>query len=230
VRSFQAVSIGSFLAIICCAFHDANLPKAHAAIADIGGNILVVAPPPNVVLTQFEDDKFVRLFREQSGLTLPTEVRVDVTELGVVGAAKDLTPALLPVGTRVDSYLLHADPLGRGYPIKLFQGFVTFDVPILGAMVTADSLTKSDKLLGSATTNYIPPVIYRGFEGLGFPEAAPAVSDTMEFSPDFRTLYFTFRTESMMDQIRIVTVANPEPSTALLAVFAAAFATLRRRR
>jgi hypothetical protein len=224
------VSVGLWLAIFCSAFCTANSQQADAAIADTGGNILIVSPPPNVVLTTFEDDQYTRLFREQTRLVLPKQVRVDVTKPGVVDDSLDLTPALLDVGTHVDSYLLHADPFGGGRPIKMYQGFVTFDVPILGAIMTANSLTQSDAILGSATTNYIPPTVYRGFEGKGFPEQSAVVSDSLEISADFRTLYFSLRTESMMDQIRVVTAANPEPSSAALAIIVAALGVFVRRR
>jgi hypothetical protein len=154
---------------------------------------------------------------------------MDITAPGLVDAAADLTPAQLAAGTQIDSYLLHADPLGGGMPIVMFQGSVTFDRPILGAMMTYESLTQTDSLLGSATTNYIPPEFFRGFEGPGFPIYSFAVSDSLEISDDFRTLTFAFRTESRMDQIRIVTAANPEPSTAILVALAAAFVAIRRR-
>lgn len=208
----------------------AAVSGADAAVVSTVGNVLMVDPPPNVVLTVFEDNDYVRLFREQTGLVLPRAVTVDVTAPGMVDAAEDLTPAELAAGTRVDSYLLHADPFGNGVPIVMFEGSVTFNRPILGAMMTYGSLTETDSLLGSATTNYIPPEFYRGFEGPGFPVNAAAVNDWLAISDDFHTLTFAFRTESRMDQIRIVTVANPEPATAILAAVATAFVVIRRRR
>jgi hypothetical protein len=203
--------------------------SARAGVVDTTGNILFVAPPPDVVLTTFEDNINVRLFHEKTGLVLPKAIDLDATKPGIVDALSDLTRAKLAEGTYVDSYLLHADPLGFGIPIRVFEGSVTFDRPILGAMMTYESLTASDALLGSATTNYIPPETFRGFEGPGFPETHRAVSDSLEISTDFMTLKFVFRTESRMDQIRVVTAPNPEPSTAVLAIFAAAFAAFRRR-
>ena len=229
MKLMRLVEIASLGVLITSLLGFAVTRSARAGVVDTTGNILFVTPPPNVVLTTFEDNLNVRLFREQTGLVLPISITLDVTKPGKVDAFSDLTRAKLAQGTHVDSYLLHADPLGFGIPIRVFEGSVTFNQPILGAMMTYESLTASDALLGSATTNYIPPETFRGFEGPGFRETGPVVSDSLEISADFLTLKFSFRTESRMDQIRIVTVPNPEPSTAGLAAFAAAFAAFRRR-
>ncbi len=227
VRVTGIALLGAFV-ILTIAFTATR--SAQAGVVDTTGNVIFVAPPPNVVLTTFEDNTNVRLFREQSGLMLPIEIAVDVTMSGLVDSSRDRTPARLAAGTHLDSYLLHADPLSHGIPIRMYAGSVTFDRPILGAMITYDSLTASDALLGSATTNYIPPEVFRGFEGPGFRVSHPSVSDSLEISADFLTLSFAFRTESRMDQIRIVTVANPEPSTLLLVSLAAvALAQMRHR-
>ena len=229
MKDAQAASLALSAALVISCYIGPTTRSVEAAIVDTIGDILIVDPPPNVVLTTFEDDKFVRLFREQTGLVLPSVIHVDITAAGMVAAAADLTPGEVAANTLVDSYLLHADPLNRGIPIRLYEGSVTFDRPILGAMMTYKSLTDTDALLGSATTNYIPPEYYRGFEGPGFPVESPEVGDSLEISADFHTLSFIFRTESRMDQIRIVTVANPEPSSAILAAIGTVFAACRRR-
>jgi hypothetical protein len=228
MKRMRLIGIISLGVLITTLFGFTATRTARAGVADTTGNILFVSPPPDVVLTTFEDNTNVRLFREQIGLVLPKAITLDVTMPGKVDAFSDLTRASLAQGTNVDSYLLHADPLSFGRPIRVFEGSVTFDQPILGMMITFEALTASDTLLGSATTNYIPPETFRGFEGPGFPESNPIVGDSLELSADFLTLKFSFRTESRMDQIRVVTAPNPEPSTAVLVTIVAAFAAFRR--
>jgi len=204
-------------AVFCAAQIFAAARLTYCEVVNTTGNVILIAPPASVVLSSFEDNTSVQLFVEKSGFRLPASVTVDVTAAGVVDATSDLTPGQVAAHSLVDSYLLHADPFGPGNPVVTYQGTVTFNTPILGAMVTAASLSSSDHMLGSATTNYIPPTIFRGFEGPGFPVTAAVVSDTLDLSADFRTLSFLFHTTSQYDQIRVITAAVPEPSGVLAA-------------
>ena len=205
-------------AILFVGMVDADSERAESAVVNTTGNVVLIDPPASVVLSRFEDNTNVQLFVEKSGFRLPASVTVDVTAAGIVDAASDLTPGQIAAHSLVDSYLLHADPVGYGNPVVTYQGTVTFDSPILGAMVRAVSLSSSDHMLGSATTNYIPPTVFRGFEGPGFPATAAVVSDTLDLSADFRTLSFLFHTTSQYDQIRVITAAVPEASAMHAAV------------
>jgi hypothetical protein len=86
-----------------------------------------------------------------------------------------------------------------------------------------------------STTKYLPPNVYRGFEGPGFPATADIVRDTLQLSADFRTVTFEFRTGEMLDEARIITRARtnsgvvPEPSTACFAAISLLSVGLWRR-
>jgi hypothetical protein len=196
--------------------------SARSNVVGTSGDVMIIAPPPSAVRGALEDNKFDKVFAEQSSLVLPSDVAVDVTNTNAVDERADLSPGLVPAGTVIDSYLLHSDIVGYG-PIRQFKGTVTFDTEILGVIVQATGLYATDKLLGSSTTKYLPPNVYRGFEGPGFPATADIVRDTLQLSADFRTVTFEFRTGEMLDEARIITRARtnsgvvPEPSTACLA-------------
>jgi hypothetical protein len=198
---------------------------AEAAIVSTSGSVVEIAAPASVVLGALEHDMAVRFFLERGALSLPSNLAVDVTQPGIVDSASDLTPGQIPAGTTVNSYLLHADPVGPGFPVKQYEGSITFDVPILGAIVNARQLNAGDLVVGSPTTIYVPRDPDSGFEGPGFPISGASVSDLLALSPDLRTISFHLRVESRLDQIRIITAAVPEPSSAFLLIVACLLAT-----
>jgi hypothetical protein len=189
-----------------------TVPTAEAAGIATTGDVTQIAPPASVALGALESNTEVRLFAERTALLLSQSVTVDVTQPGLVDGAEDLTPGAITANQLVSSYLLHADAIGNGQPIVMFQGSVTFDMPVLGALITASRLTPTDSVLGSLATVY-NPTVNRGFE---FGVAGQGVSDSLVLSPDRLTVSFVFRTTSQYDQVRIVTSAIPEPTSVYL--------------
>lgn len=208
--------------------------EVNAAVSSTAGSVAQIPPPASVVLSALEHDTAARLFLEREAFLLPTTLSVDVTQPGPVDEAVQLTPGLVYAGTNVNSYLLHADPIGNGIPIKHYEGAITFNMRILGVIVNAVPLNQSDPVVGSLTTLYIPRNPDSGFEGPGYPNRSLPVRDTLAISTDMRTLSFYLRVESRLDQIRIITAAVPEPGSLVLgitaAIFVAAGRGYRRRR
>jgi hypothetical protein len=184
---------------------------AESAAPATSGNIETITPPASVAANALESDSVARFFRERSAFLLNQNISVDITQPGTVGNSIDLTPGIISANQLIESYLLHADPVGPGSPPVTYQGSVTFDFPILGLLVQTNTLTVADGLLGSASTNYNPP----GARGFEWPSTA-IVGDMVELSPDFRTVTFVLKATSQYDQIRVIT-SVPEPTTLALA-------------
>jgi hypothetical protein len=197
----------AFLILSCL-----TVPTAEAAGIATTGNVSQIAPPASVALGTLESNTEVRLFAERIAQLLSQALTVDVTQPGLVDGAGDLTPGAINANQLVNSYLLHEDAIGKGQPVVMFEGSVTFDTPVLGALVTATRLTPTDSILGSPTTAY-NPTVDRGFE---FGVAGQGVSDSLVLSPNRLTVSFVFRTESQYDQIRIITSTIPEPTSAYI--------------
>lgn len=191
---------------------------ASAGVASTSANVDIIAPPPSVVVGALESNDRVKLFNEKSSHALSAPLFVDVTQTGSA-----ITPGNIATGTVVDSWFLHADPVGGS--VRTYQGFVTFDTPVLGIILRDGSLDLSDAELGAAGTTYPFQVAYRGYEFNG--------NDLFALSADRLTVRFTAVTSTVVDQMRIVTEAAPvpEPGSMILAgVGLSSIAGLRRRR
>jgi hypothetical protein len=205
--------------------------EVGAAVVNTSGDVEQIAAPTSVVLNALEHSLVARLFLEREAFTLPSDLALDVTQPGLVDSASDLTPGQLTTGTAVTSYLIHADAPQPVIPIREYQGSITFDMPILGAIIDADLLNASDLIVGSPSTNYVPRNPDSGFEGPGFPVISPGVRDELTLSPDMRTISFHLRVESRLDQVRVIIAAVPEPSSVclLLVAFSASLFGHRKR-
>ena len=183
------------------------------------GNVEQIAPPASVTSGSLESSSFARVFAERTEFQLSQNILVDVTQPGFADHVIDLTPGQILANQIVDSYLLHADRITGGTPLVTFEGSVTFDRPILGAIVTTERLNATDSILGSPTTDYTPPAQFRGFDGPDFSVSAEAVRDSLQLSADYRTIDFLFRSATFCDQVRIITLAVPEPTLAAIVSF-----------
>jgi len=117
----------------------------------------------------------------------------------------------VPVGTSVNSYILHFDPIGRSsVPVWEFHETITFDETVLGVIFDTASvpnqLAASDGILGIGAGYYESSSYHRKFE------------DNQDIWIDVAVLgnsvTFDLFTNSSMDEARIVTV--PVPGAILL--------------
>lgn len=131
-----------------------------------------------------------------------------------------LTPGLISMGTRIDSYYLHADRVGTPAAFLGFSGSIEFDTDILGVAAQL-SVLDGTRFLGAAGTNYV---------GIGGLELSN--QDRFTISADRRTLTFAFSISSGSDDLRIITAATavPEPGTVgLVFTMLGALALVRRK-
>lgn len=170
------------------------------------GAVHAIPAPPSVQLGALESDTQIQFFAEKRGGSLSNSVGVDITTAGAYSSAARLSPGNISAGTIVDSYYLHADPVGASNNVEQLEaGAATFPTDILGVIVLDPSLTASDPAVGGFGTSY--PNGGRALE-LGSP------TDTAILSPDRRTITLHLSNSSATDDVRVITAANPNASFA----------------
>lgn len=168
------------------------------------GAVQLIPAPPSVQQGALENDTQIQLFGERRGVTVSSAVGVDVNAPGNYSSVAGLSPGSVSAGTIVDSYYLHADPVGiSGNVVQLQAGEATFPTDILGLIVLDPSLSASDSALGVSGTLY--PAGGRALE-LGSP------TDTAILSADRRTVTLHLSNSSATDDVRVITAANPNTS------------------
>jgi len=116
---------------------------ALAAVHDVTGDVILMAPPASVVPdAAFSDDTVIHGFVEQRDLVLPALIAVDQ-------APEDL-PLTIAAGTCVNVYLLHFDAQAQSNA----SGRLELDTPILGVISTQLALDLTNGTLGNAATRY----------------------------------------------------------------------------
>lgn len=206
-----AITVSAALAVLCLAS-----PRADAGIIGVSGQVEVISPPPSVRFGDLQSDTVARVFSERQGLALPASVSVDITAPGAYDSVPSLTPGILPAGTSVDSYLVHAEPASSTGLFR-YIGSITFDTDVLALIVLNPNLKDSDAILGAPGTLYSSGSL-RDLELNPNGEFA----DSVVLSPDRRTVSFDFRTQPGIDEFRLVLAAVPEPSTLPLVVLGGA--------
>jgi len=193
---------------------------ATGAVTGTTGAVRVIATPSNLRLGFTENNVRIRAFSEQLDRTLTSDLPVDISVPSSVPDAPsiNLSPGVIPAGTRVESWLLHFDPIGiPGSPLTL-QGSISFDTPVLGIEVLSASLDGTDMILGAAGSEYSFNETLRGLE-LAVGMAGIDTFDGIQLSSDRKTILTILSTQNSFDQVRIITavpVPVPEPSTSAL--------------
>lgn len=205
---------GRLLQVAACILVLACAPFARAGIFGTVG-ATQISPPPSVQGNVLESNSTMYVFVERSGIALPAETQVDISQPSTFHELSDLTPASVPAGTLLDSYYVHFDPVGTTTS-RTLTAAVTFDQPVLGIQARTATLVPSIPDLGSPSTLY---------DTVGGP-GADYGQDYVTLASDLRTVGMTFTANSGQDEIRVL-VAAPEPVT--LAPLAMALLLIRRR-
>ncbi len=168
--------------------------------------------PESVKAGTFEHDS-IMVFEEQSEFTLPEEV---VVMRGASNQQEGPEPsvaelATLPAGTRVRSYYVHFDRVGKGKRDVESKGSVTFDRPVLGLVIPFKTLAQTDAWLARTGTSYEHGgnrLLEMRFMGWKQSNAQhPNTSgrfDEVHLGPDGRSVTMDLLTGWAVDQFRVL--------------------------
>lgn len=202
-----------------CVCAGALCASAHGAVSGTGGMAVSIAPPATTVLDANESDTQARVFAEAQTVTLAAALPVDITVAGLYDAPGDLTPGVIGAGTVVNSHYLWTDPVGDA--VRVYEGFVEFNQPILGVIVLRAGLNGTDALLGNPLTLYADNAA-RGLE-------LSTNADRVALSVSLFRVTFRFTTSGATDDIRVITAVPAAPAAALGTFAGLALARRRRR-
>ncbi len=176
----------------------------------LGGAVEGIGAPCSVVETKLESDTAIRFFAEHLNYVLPAPITVD----GFSADGVDTQGMVLPQGSRVNVYYVHADMLGDGQG-KQLSGSVSFDTPILAVLVDSNTLMNTHNTLG-ATWH---PTIKTAYSARG--DQSVEAGDRLSIQQN--RINFVLSGNADTDQIRIITAA---PGTAATISAAASDATV----
>jgi hypothetical protein len=208
-------------------------PGRAGIITTSPGVTVLASPPASTQFNQLQSNTNVFAFLERENETLFLPIPVDATAPGSYDTFADLSPAILPDGLTVNSYLIHADP---DVPLQPFIGVpylnrsVTFDPSerIVGIMVDVFTLRAGDPFLGALGTDYPPFPLFSGLE-------LDLIDGPIVISPDRRTLTVNFSVGTGLDlggvdQVRVITTVNPVPEPFTTSLVMAGLAGIVGRR
>ena len=212
----------------------AAIAMAPHALADItaviGASVDAGSPPANLEIGSVESNTEARVYTEALGVTLGADLDVDhLVSAGtlpdVVNSTNAPVSGTILSGSLVNSYILHTDPVGDAGTV--YEGAVEFTHSILGFIFrtssSGSSFIPSDALFSPGTTFSTSNI--RGLEISG--------NDQFAIDATGHSLRYSFRTSVAVDDIRIITSANPIPAPAALPAGIALLGMLaakRRRR
>ena len=129
-----------------------------ASVIAESGAVLFESPPPLVSTATGESNTAINFFTERTDSILPTSTPIDITPgssfpTNYYGDT-NLTPSTLAAGTAVDSYFMYANPVGQPSNTYTYTASLTFSAPILGVIVTPNTLTETNASLGAPGTTY----------------------------------------------------------------------------
>jgi prepilin-type N-terminal cleavage/methylation domain-containing protein len=176
----------------------AGIPGTRSQ-ANASGAIVLGGPMPPSVVFNANEGNTAQLFRERENFVLPAAVRVDRSAPGTYSNISQVSPRVIPAGTRVDCYFLHFDPVRDG-PASIDNSSVVFSSRILGVICLSESLDATDRVFGGGTTLYPGGQDSRGYEG-GV-EIVTLSSDMKTFRVDH------FRSTFPGEQTRILVEAD----------------------
>lgn len=206
--------------------------SASAQVGNFIGNVGLDNAPPSLAMQAYESNSMISLISERTSWKLTNDLVVDATGTGLYDASSLLSPSAIAKGTKVDSWILHSDPVGviTSWDNSIvLGGGVTFDRKILGVIVLDSTLDASDAEVGSPGTLYS----ISSHRGLELDLTCPILKyDAFTISADERSISMIFHTDRNGDEIRVITEALgpvPAPGAAAVMGLAGLMASRRRR-
>jgi hypothetical protein len=210
-----AVALATGASIALSAAPGGASPQPAAASTTVGingvcGGVLIGTMPANLGQGHSESQS-LRLFRERLDYTLIGSVPVDFVATGLYDQPADL-PSPKPLvagGTRVNSYILHSDPIGQNALMRQHRAATFgFTTDVLGVQVLSATLTETQ-----ADQLHTPGTHYpNATSGL---ELAPSGGGDFARIINRRTVSISFKTSTAVDEIRVITKATVSEASAL---------------
>lgn len=207
--------------------------SAQAQVSNFIGNVSQDTAPVSLAMQVYENNSHISLISETTGHILADDLQIDASGTGLYDASNLLSPSFIPKNTKVDSWILHSDPVGviTSWDNSLvLGGGVTFERKILGVMVLDGSLDASDAEVGHAGTVYS----IGDNRGLELDLYCPILKyDAFTISADQHSISMIMHTDRKSDEIRVITEALgpvPAPGAAGLLAGAGLLTSRRRRR
>lgn len=181
-----------------------------SGVASSSGAFRFAPPwPRRMGLVQSNSEVFV--LPEGQAQTLVEPLPVNMTSPGIVRSSQELTSDLIPAGERVRCFLLQFRPLNRqsddvrpptatldAEELERVTGSITFDRPVLGAIVLGDALRASDGRFSKRGGQV--PQKGRALELFGTPR-----DDVISLSDDRRTVTLDLAAFGLfVDQVRVI--------------------------
>jgi hypothetical protein len=205
---------------------------ANASITASAGEVHFAAPPASVVLNQHEHpdsgaNQGAHAFNEEQDYVTKAAVTVDVCttttspfivcanpKSGNIDRPNDLSLGTIPLGTCIDSHLVHADPPGSTGPMLTYgsrmgpgQTSVTFGSMILGVILQGASLIASDVDPGLGPS----PVTYGAEAQRGLEFNTSGTLDGIRLELAQNRIVFEFKAGTVdLDQIRVITLGDSD--------------------
>lgn len=170
------------------------------------------APPWPRSLKRVQSDTKIFVLPEGYAKRLDKPCPIDMTE-------EQSIESVIPAGKRVRSFLLQFNPLdsdgklqgGKPKKFRRIEGSITFDQPVIGLIVKASTLRKTDKQFSLKRAG--------GMFGRGLEFGPSHMSDEISFSEDHRTLTLKLAVmDRLIDHVRVIVDAeliNTKSSTPL---------------
>ncbi|GEM_PF-2406332 len=192
------------LVLSCAMLLSLPSPPTIAGIISTTGMVQVWNTPPKTVEVNTLERNLVAIVFEEQTKVLNLDVQVDIAVPGLYETVYPMAPGIVPQGSLVTSYYIHADPRGQISPgVRRYKGSITFDAPIVGILVKPPTLHPTDHLLG------LPSVQYPREQDIrhGILERG----DYIRLSPDLRTVRFNVGAGLWSDDFRILVDPTPPP-------------------
>jgi hypothetical protein len=159
--------------------------------------------PVSLAPGAFESNDHIHVFLERTDVVLSHDVTVNIVTPGYYKVFRERS-GTIPTGSKVDSYLIHWNPIGENGIWRKVSGSVTFRRPILGLIAGADRFVASDVWFCHDGTAY--PRVDNEARGLEDLIEGPNGGDTILFSQDRLTVTVTL-SSSAVDELRILVTA-----------------------
>jgi hypothetical protein len=212
--------LSKFFVICLCAALNASA-AAVTGVVSYNNNIVFRSAPSSLTSGSLESNGHAFGFLEAAGFTLSQALPVDILPLPPYEhdyiLTSDTNPGHLAAGTFANSYFIQFDPVGSSDSTVHNPGTIEirFATPIIGIQLTRLRLGNS-----ASTQLHIPGVTYETDNatqyGVELDSGTNSYPDWLHVIDPYTVDIRLHSSLANIDDLRILTVATPEPGTVIL--------------